>query len=137
MRVTLDTNIVVSAALWGGKPRQVLDAGRDGVCELYTTPVLLAELESILGRERFQIQFLLVGFTPKDLIEEFVGFAIVIDAPSIEPTVRDPDDDAVLACAVASESDFIVSGDKDLLDLNEYRGVRILTAREFLTELNL
>ncbi len=137
MRITLDTNIVVSAALWGGKPRQVLDAGRDGVYDLYTTPVLLAELESILSRKRFQDQFQLVGFTPKDLIDEFVAFANVIDAPSIEPVGRDPDDDAVLACAVASESDFIVSGDKDLLDLREYRLVRILSAAEFLAELNL
>ena len=64
--------------------------------------------------------------------------ATVINAEPVDPVViRDPDDDMVLACAVASRSDVIVSGDNDLLDLKQYKNIRILTATELLSELNL
>ncbi len=135
MRVTADTNLIVSAALWGGNPRRVIDSARDGFFELYTSPALIAELKDILGRGKFTKQFLRVGFTPEDLVEELLGFAIVVEEVLLPFSVaRDPDDDAVLACALASESETIVSGDKDLLDLKEYRGIRIVTASEFLLE---
>lgn len=138
MRVTADTNLIVSAALWGGNPRRVLDSARDGFFELYTSPVLLDELRGILGRAKFEKQFLRVGFTPQDLIDEFLGFAVVVEAAQIESGIsRDPDDDAVLACASASESEIIVSGDNDLLDVKQYKNIRILTATELLSELNL
>ena len=136
MRVTADTNLIVSAALWGGNPRRVIDAARDGVFEIFTSPMLLAELDRILTRTKFEKQFLTLGFTAKDLIDEFVGFATVIDAAPIATKIaRDVDDDAVLACAVASESEAIVSGDHDLLVLKHYKTIRILTATEFLIEL--
>jgi uncharacterized protein len=62
----------------------------------------------------------------------------VVDAAPIEPVIiRDPDDDAVLACAIAAEAEIIASGDDDLLSLKEHQNVRILTATELLTELSL
>lgn len=138
MRAVADTNLIVSAFLWGGNPRRVIDAARDGVFELFTSPALLAELEGVIKREKFERQFLTVGFTPEDLIAEFVGFAIVIDAEPIEPfVIRDPDDDMVVAAAIASQSNVIVSGDDDLLDLKQYQDIRILTATELLSELTL
>ena len=138
MRITADTNLIVSAALWGGNPRRVVDAARDGFFDLYTSPVLITELRGILGRGKFEKQFLRVGFTPEDLVEELLGFAIVVDAGSLPfPVSRDLDDDAVVACALASESELIVSGDNDLLDLKQYKNIRILTATELLSELNL
>ena len=138
MRVTADTNLIVSAALWGGNPRRVIDAARDGFFDLYTSPVLITELRGILGRRKFEKQFLRVGFTPEDLVDELLGFAIVVDAgPLPFPVSRDLDDDAVVACALASESEIIVSGDNDLLELKQYKNIRILTATELLSELNL
>lgn len=138
MRITADTNLIVSAALWGGNPRRVVDAARDGFFDLYTSPVLITELRGILGRGKFEKLFSRVGFTPEDLVEELLGFAIIIDAgPLPFPVSRDLDDDAVVACALASESEIIVSGDNDLLDLKQYKDIRILTATELLSELNL
>ncbi|MGH9946785.1 MAG: putative toxin-antitoxin system toxin component, PIN family [Pyrinomonadaceae bacterium] len=138
MRVTADTNLIVSAALWGGNPRRVIDSARDDFFELYTSPVLINELKEILGRGKFEKQFLQVGFTPEDLVEELLGFAIVIEGDQLPFSIaRDPDDDAVVACAVSAECEFIVTGDQDLLVLTEYRGIRIVTATEFLSELEL
>ena len=138
MRVTPDTNVIVSAALWGGNPRRVVDAARDGFLDFYTSGELLGELIDVITRERFAKQFATLDFTAQDVIDEFIELAIVIEAPSIEPfVIRDPDDDAVIACAVASQSDVIVSGDKDLLDLGGYKDIRILKAIELLTEIGL
>jgi putative PIN family toxin of toxin-antitoxin system len=138
MRVTADTNTVISGSLWHGNPRRVLDAARDGLIELYTSRPLLAELEDVLHRERFAHRLSLANRTAKDLVRNYSFVATVIEAEPIEPTIiRDPDDDAVLACALSAQCEIIVSGDNDLLDFKEYRGIRILSATELLAELYL
>lgn len=138
MRVVPDTNIVISALLWRGNPRRVLDAARDGIIELFTSPVLLEELADVLRRERFAKRLEAANVTAEELVEGFAALAAVIEAAPIENVVvRDPDDDAVLACAIAAEAEIIASGDDDLLSLKEHRNIRILTAAELLTELSL
>jgi uncharacterized protein len=138
MRTVPDTNIVISGLLWRGNPRRVLDAARDGIIELYTSPVLLEELEDVLSREKFTKLLEAASVTVRELIDGYSALATVIDAELIEPVIiRDPDDDAVIACALSAEAEIIVSGDDDLLDLKEHQGIRILTATELLTELSL
>jgi predicted nucleic acid-binding protein len=64
--------------------------------------------------------------------------ATIIEAEPIEPVILvDPDDNAVLACALSAEVEVIVSGDSDLLNLKEHKEIRILTAAAFLAELSL
>jgi putative PIN family toxin of toxin-antitoxin system len=138
MRVVADTNIVISGLMWRGNPRRVLDAARDGIIELFTSPVLLEELEDVLKREKFAVRLESAGVNISQLIEGFAALATVIEAAPIAPVViRDPDDDAVLACAIAAEAEIIASGDADLLSLKSYQEIRILTAAELLTELAL
>ena len=60
---------------------------------------------------------------------------ILTDLPIIEPVCRDPDDDHVIAAALAATADCIISGDRDLLDLGSHQGVRMLTVREALDAL--
>jgi uncharacterized protein len=138
MRTVPDTNIVVSGLLWRGNPRRVLDAARDGIIEIFTSPALLEELEDVLNREKFAALLKAAGVTAQELVEGYAALATVVDAAPIEPVIiRDPDDDAVLACAIAAEAEIIDSGDDDLLSLKEHQNVRILTATELLTELSL
>jgi len=138
MRVVADTNIVVSGLLWRGTPRRILDAARDGIIELYTSPSLLEELEDVLRREKFANRLESAGVTIRELVDGYSALATVVDAQLIEPVIlRDPDDDAVLACAIAADGERIVSGGNDLLDLGKYKGIRILTAADLLTELSL
>jgi predicted nucleic acid-binding protein len=63
MRVVIDTNVVVSGLLWRGRPRQLLDAVRSGRIEVLTSRVLLAELEDVLGRDKFADQLRNAGLT--------------------------------------------------------------------------
>ncbi len=137
-RIVPDTNIVVSGLLWRGNPRRILDTARDGIIELYTSPVLLEELEDVLSREKFSRRLAAANVTVQDLVSGYSALATVIEAKPIEPVILvDPDDDAVLACALAADAGIIVSGDSDLLDLKEHKEIRILTATEFLAELSL
>lgn len=96
MRTVPDTNIVISGLLWRGSPRRILDAARDGIIELFTSPVLLDELEDILKREKFAERLEAANVTIRELIEGYSALAIVIDAAPIAPVIlADPDDDAV------------------------------------------
>ena len=136
MRVVADTNIVVSGLLWRGNPRRILDAARAGDIQLFTTPVLLTELEDVLSREKFAARLAYAGAAPHDLVLGYAALASVIEPAEIEPVIlADPDDDAVLACAVAAHGDAIVSGDSHLLDLKKYLDIRIMTAAELLVEI--
>lgn len=138
MRVTPDTNIIISALFWRGNPRRILDAARDGLIEFFTTEALISELEDVLHRERFVRYLADADVAVKDLVQGYSALASVVAPASIEAVVlRDPDDDAVLACAVASESEIVVSGDDDLLSLATYRDIRILTATDLLILLDL
>lgn len=138
MRVVADTNTVVSGTLWHGNPRRILDAARDDLIELFTSKALLAELQNVLGRGKFAERLLLSNHTAYEVVRNYAYLATVIHVEETERVViRDPDDDAVIACAKASHYDFIVSGDNDLLELGEYQGIRILDPAGFLSDLGL
>jgi uncharacterized protein len=135
VRVVADTNTVVSAFLWGGPPAAVLAAAREGRITLFTSPVLLAELEDVLSREKFAERIVRVGSSVAQMLAGYRALVTIVRPAAIEPTVRDPDDDHVLACATAAQAQLIVSRDKDLLDLREHQGIRILASADALQRL--
>ena len=131
--LTLDTNTVFSAMLWHGNPRRLMDCIRTGSAQCATSPVLLAELMDVLGRARFAGKIAASGETIPDLINGYARVARVVfpvNVPRVVPD--DPDDDHVIACAVAANADLIVSGDSDLLRLGGFGRVRIVTAAQAL-----
>ena len=132
MRVVADTNTVVSAFLWGGPPAAVLTAAREGRITLHTSPVLLAELEDVLGREKFAARIARIGSSVAQMMAGFRALAAIVRPAPLEATSRDPDDDHVLACALAANAVLIVTRDRDLLDLGTFREIRILAAHDAL-----
>ncbi|MBI2584078.1 MAG: putative toxin-antitoxin system toxin component, PIN family [Candidatus Aenigmarchaeota archaeon] len=131
-RATLDTNILISALGWEGNPRQVVRKIISGDCELVISKEQFNELSRVLDYPKFQ-------FTEeqksrfKTLILEMAMFVSLSE--SIDVIKEDPDDNRILESAVAGGADYIISGDPHLLKLKEFRGIRIVTAREFLEEL--
>ena len=128
LRVTADTNIYISALMFGGLPGTFLDLAMRRAFVLVTSTPLLEELDEKL-RGKFRV-------SPADAsairlrLESLAHIAMpdfVLDV-----VVDDPDDNRVLECAVAGNSDRIVSGDKHLLRLGLYKGIPIMTVREFL-----
>lgn len=136
MRVVADTNTLVSGLLWHGNPRRVLDAARAGTLQMYTTAALLAELEEVLQRPKFAQRLSVAGVTSHTLVLGYAALARLVEPAEIAPVIlADPDDDAVLACAVAAHAEIIVSGDSHLLDLKDYEGILIVTAAHLLTRI--
>jgi putative PIN family toxin of toxin-antitoxin system len=133
VRVILDTNVVVSGLLWGGEPRQLLLAAHTNRVELFTSTTLLLELSDILGRTKFAHKIAAAQLSTDQIVERYALLASVVHPADILPVViDDPDDDHVLACALAAKADVIVSGDRHLLDLKEYQGMRIVRVTEVL-----
>ena len=136
MRAVLDTNVVVSGLLWKASPRQVLDAARDKRLSLYTSSLLLDELAEVLSRAHLAPMITTNRSSPAFLMRHYAMLAQVVTPARIGRVVtEDVDDDAVLACALAAQADWIVSGDAHLLNLKHYQGMRIMDAAEALRSL--
>lgn len=131
VRLVLDTNTVVSGLLWDSLPARLIDAAEAQQVELAANTALLAELEGVLGRPKFANQLARRGLLTSDLFDGYAALVTHVTPTTLpHPVARDPDDDQVLACALASQADAIVSGDADLLALKSYQGIPILTAAQ-------
>ena len=131
MQAVLDTNIVVSALLWGGTPFKLFELAAEGDLTLYTTPTLLAELSDVLNRDHLARRLANQHTAIEDAIRLYEELCIVA-TPLFTPRAvpNDIDDDQVIACALATETKLIVSGDSDLLVLHPWKGIHILSAAE-------
>lgn len=129
MRIVLDTNVVLSALLWRGNPYQLLTVIREQPqMQVFSSTVLLEELAEVLTRPAATKRLAIIGKSARQVLADFVEVVELvepIDTPRVVPD--DPDDDHVLACAVAAHADLIVSGDKQhLLSLGRYQGIAIV-----------
>jgi putative PIN family toxin of toxin-antitoxin system len=128
MRAVLDTNVLLSGLLWGGTPRAFIKLARIGRLSLVTSPHLLAEFAGIMTRARFRPILARRQIDPISMLADLRRVVILTDAqPLPEPVCRNPDDDVVLAVAVAANVGLIVSGDADLLVPRNYAGIPIMT----------
>jgi putative PIN family toxin of toxin-antitoxin system len=134
MRLVVDTNVVVSALLWGGVPRQLLDAIHHGRASAFTSDALIEELREVLAREKFAALIARFAKSPEVLAESYTGIAQLIEpVPAIDQgELRDPKDAPILACAIAAQADAIATGDLDLLSLGSFQDIAILTAADCL-----
>jgi len=128
-RVVVDTNVLVSALVRGGKPRRlVLELLDDH--SLLLSAQMLAELVEVLSRQKFR----LVG---RGRIDRFVSGLIRESEIStvrshLEVVEQDQDDNTVLATAHDGNADYVVTGDKHLLVLRQFKGIRIVKVTEML-----
>ena len=131
MRAVVDTNVLVSGLLWRGAPHALIELARAGTFDLISSPKLLTELDRVLRRPKFRTILARSRTNPRRLLREIGRLAEIVDASSLRaPVSRDPDDDHVLAVAIAGRADLVVSGDDDLLSLGNHRGIDIVTPAE-------
>jgi putative PIN family toxin of toxin-antitoxin system len=127
-RIVLDTNVLISALGWGGKPEQCLERVLDGEVEAYCTRSMLDELSRVLDYDRFEF-----SADEKQSFLSVVTAAFHVTDTDIDVNRSDDaDDDVFLECAVAVDADYVVSGDTHLLDLGSHDGIPILPPAEFL-----
>ena len=128
-KVVLDTNVLVSAIMYGGKPRAIVEAALAGTIEMYISEAIVGELEGVLGRPQFGLS----GQFVRSTIAELAALAEWVTPERHLDVVRDdPSDNLVLDCAVGAEADYLVTGDSHLLRLGMYGNVRIVYPQEFV-----
>lgn len=136
MRVVLDTNVIISATLvHGGKEDQILRAWQRGAFELVLSPPILEELARALFYEKLR-RFRWMTDAEIGALLLALGAGSFLASGEVTVRVsRDPDDDKFLAAAVDARARFLVTGDRDLLDLKRYQDIRILRPGRFLAVL--
>jgi putative PIN family toxin of toxin-antitoxin system len=129
MRVVADTNVFISGVFFSGPPYLVLDAWRRGRITLVVSPEILEEYRRI--GEELASQFSGVDLAP--WLELVAVKSTIVDAPPLaEQVCSDPDDDKFLACAIASRTKLVCSGDRALLKTSGFRGITVLKPRELV-----
>ena len=134
-RYVFDTNVIVSSLLFeNSHPSKAFRyALKNG--EVLLSLELLEELSDVLGREKFN-RFV-TSEERDEFLETFVERAILVEIIEKVQECRDPKDDKILELALNGGAKYIVSGDKDLLVLNPFRDVKIVTVEEFLRAVKL
>ena len=128
IRFTADTNIYISSFNFGGVPKAVLILARKGEAVLSVSEFILQEITRTL-RDKFAWSEFAIYETEADIL----SYAkLVTPSVHIEAVKDDPTDNRILECAVASHSEYIVTGDKHLLRLGQLGEIRIVTPAEFL-----
>jgi len=128
MKVVFDTNVLVSAFVTEGVCSKLLGRARRRQFELITCPFILKEFETVLLKKLSATKG--VARQAFRILAEAIS-ALVQPAQPVSGICRDPDDDNILSCIIASSADYLVTGDSDLLELREFRGTRIVTPRDF------
>ena len=128
-KVVLDTNVIISGIVWDGNESEIIKRCLLGELINFVSPDTLIELERVLGYPKFEL-------TPKEIenqMKNILSFSSVVN-PKFHVSVvdRDPSDNIFFDCALASDADFIISGNDHLLEIRKYKGIEILNASAFL-----
>ncbi|MBU2559781.1 putative toxin-antitoxin system toxin component, PIN family [archaeon] len=133
MKVVLDTNVLISAFLWSGKPAEVMRQVEVGRVKMYLSQDILEEIEVVLEKDKLKTPIAASGQSVRLVMNKIYSMAHVVSPTAKTSRVKeDPDDDKFLDCAVECKADYIVSGDRHLLKLEEYQRIKIITASQFL-----
>lgn len=133
LKIVLDTNVLVSGIIVGkGSSAYILDKLYEGKWQLITSPFLLTEFSEVIIRPHIVRKYPQVTQNAEALLDFFRANATMVAGNPAKAYVRDdPDDDAVVACALDGQADYIVSGDPHLVSLQQVMGIPILTPRQF------
>jgi len=127
MRAVYDTNVYISGFLWRGSPRELIELASRKEIQLFVSEYILDEVLRILDE-----YFKLAEEDVESVMQGIRGISTLVYPRERVDIVRDKKDNRILECALESKADYLVTGDKDLLVLKEFKGIRIVSPREFL-----
>lgn len=128
-KIVLDTNVLISAILFGGKPRVILEEIIEGKHELGLSKNIIDEMTAVLESKKFKFEAQVVY----SIQSELIALATLVDPTiSLKVIQDDPDDNKILECGLTFKANYIISGDMHLLKLKNYKKIQIITPAEFL-----
>jgi len=131
IKVVLDTNIFISALFWKGVPYQIFKKSLQKEISVFISPVILDEL-----KEKLLVKFKLPSEKVKEFLEIIVfNSKIVYPRKKLDIIKKDPSDNKIIECALEAKASFVISGDKHLLGIKEYKGIKIISPKEFLSQI--
>jgi len=129
LRVTADTNVIISGLNFSGNPRRILNLAEAGVIHLAVSDAILDEVASVLRREKF-------GWPEAEIewaLNQISRFTEHVEPKQrIDVITEDPTDNRILECAAASGCEYLVTGDNHLLKLGKFAGMKIVKPSDFL-----
>ncbi len=133
MKVTLDTNVLISATFWSGDSYKIMKLIYDKKIKLVLSDEILKEYFDVIKRDEIVEKVENKGLIIAEIIDSIIQVCeMVKPIEKVDILKDDPDDNKILECAIAGNSDYIVSQDKDLLELKEFRGIKIVNPKEIL-----
>lgn len=137
MRITVDTNVLISATFWDGDSSKIIGKVEADEIKLILSQEILQEYAEVLQSKEIQDKIGDKGLMLKQTVQKIASIAtIVYPINKIDVVKADPDDNKVIECAVQGKVDYIITRDKHLLNLKTYDGIRIITPKELFDMLN-
>ena len=129
MKIVLDTNVFISGIFFSGPPFQILRAWKNKRLQIILSQDILIEYQRVA--ESLTLKYPSIDILP--IIELVTVHGQFVDTKNIDITVcEDPDDNKFIECAIASDTKIIVSGDKHLLKIKEFKGIKVYKPLEFV-----
>lgn len=133
VKAVLDSNIWLSGVFWRGKPYEIVKLAESKKIRAFITKEILAEILDVLNEEKFRRLMEDQRVQTAELMRTILNISTLVEAKEkLDVIKEDPSDNKILECALAANVGYVVSGDKHLLGLKEFGGIRIVKAKEFL-----
>lgn len=128
--LTCDTNVLVSGVIRpSGTPGSLVDAWRKDEIDIAVSPFIIEEVRDVLSRP-YMVAYGWIEQDVDELVSELTTSGVCVAGTTPVDVCRDPKDNMVFACALEAKSDFIVSGDKDVLAIKVFEDIPVVTPRE-------
>ena len=127
MNIVIDTNVIISGIFFGGYPRKILETVADKQISAYATTEIINEYYEIIDEMIKRKQ----GRINNSILSQLVSKLKIIQSSSSINSCRDPDDNKFIECAIDANALYIISGNKDLLDIQKFNNIQIVNAKSF------
>ncbi|MCL2313615.1 MAG: putative toxin-antitoxin system toxin component, PIN family [Firmicutes bacterium] len=132
LRIVLDTNVWVSALIWGGKPATIIEAAEQGKIDIFISEFIVEEISQVLSYPKIEKVYH-TQLTRQQLMEQILKNTKIVEITTkLEAIKEHPADDKIIECAASAKADYIISGDKHLLNVSSYQKTPILPVSDFI-----
>ena len=137
MKITTDTNILISSTFWSGDSDKILEKVENKEFELILSKEIIEEFFKVLGYAEIQNKIKNNNLEMQRTIEKITSISTIVEPKQkLDIVKEDSDDNIILECAIECNVDYIITNDNHLLKIKEFEGIKIIKPEEFLRKIN-